>query len=140
MHGWRAVFGDGEGAVRSLSGVAGLLALPLAWGAGRRRAGTVGGLSVLGLTAITPWCVRYATEARMYGLVLTLVFAGWLLADDLLHRRDRWRWVALASVTGGAVLTHYWVLHLGIAPVSLLPLRWWRGAAQSSGMRRVGEK
>ena len=138
LHGWMSVFGDGDVAVRSLSGVAGLLALPLAWEAGRRRAGTVGGLSVLGLTAITPWCVRYATEARMYGLVLTLVFAGWLLADDLLHRRDRWRWVALASVTGGAVLTHYWVLHLGIAAVALLALRWWRGDAQQrAGSVRV---
>src|SRR3546814_973286 len=44
LHGWMSVFGDGDVAVRSLSGVAGLLALPLAWEAGRRRAGTVGGL------------------------------------------------------------------------------------------------
>src|SRR3546814_13086618 len=97
------------------------------------RAGTVGGRSVLGLTAITPWCFRYATEARMYGLVLTLVFAGWLLADDLLHRRDRWRWVALAPVTGGAVLTPHWVLRLGLAAVATLALRWWWGDAAQGG-------
>lgn len=138
LHGWMSVFGEGDVAVRSLSGVAGVLTLPLAWEAGRRRAGTVGGLCVLGLTAITPWCVRYATESRMYALVLLLVFAAWLLADDLLARRDRLRWIALAVVTGGAVLTHYWVLHLGIAAVGLLALRWWKGdAEQRAGAVRV---
>jgi mannosyltransferase len=138
LHGWMSVFGEGDVAVRALSGVAGVLALPLAWEAGRRRAGTVGGMCVLGLTAITPWCVRYATESRMYSLVLLLVFAAWLLADDLLARRDRLRWVALAVVTGGAVLTHYWVLHLGIAAVGLLALRWWKGdTEQRAGAVRV---
>lgn len=138
LHGWMSVFGEGDVAVRALSGVFGLLALPLAWEAGRRRAGTVGGASVLALTAITPWAVRYSTEARMYALVLLLVFAGWLLGDDLLARRDRLRWIALAAVTGGAVLTHYWVLHLGIAGVALLALRWWRGDAEArAGSLRV---
>jgi mannosyltransferase len=128
LHGWMEVFGDGDTAVRSLSGVFGLLSLPLAWEAGRRRAGQAGGLCVLALVAITPWAVRYATEARMYALVLTLVFAGWLLADDLLRRPSRWRWVALAVVTGGALLSHYWAIHLGIASVLLLAVVWWRAS------------
>lgn len=126
LHGWMGLFGSGDLAVRSLSGVLGLLSLPLAYEAGRRRAGHAAGLCVLALTAITPWCVRYATEARMYALVLTLVFAGWLLADELLRAPSRWRWVALALVTGGALLSHYWVIHLGIASVLLLAWTWWR--------------
>jgi len=126
LHGWMQLFGEGDTAVRSLSGVFGVLSLPLAWEAGRRRAGRAGGLVVLALTAITPWCVRYSTEARMYALVLTLVFAGWLLADDLLARPSRWRWAALAAVTGGALLSHYWAIHLGIASVLLLAWTWWR--------------
>lgn len=127
LHAWTSVFGSGDLAARSLSGAFGLLSLPLAYEAGRRRAGHAAGLCVLALTAITPWCIRYATEARMYALVLTLVFAGWLLADDLLDRPDRLRWAGLALVTGGAVLSHYWVLHLGVAAAALLALRWWRG-------------
>lgn len=126
LHGWMQVFGEGDTAVRSLSSVFGLLSLPLAWEAGRRRAGQAGALCVLALVAITPWAVRYATEARMYALVLTLVFAGWLLADDLLHRPSRWRWAALAAVTGGALLSHYWAIHLGVASVLLLAVVWWR--------------
>lgn len=138
LHGWMSVFGEGDVAVRSLSGIFGLVSLPLAYEAGRRRAGHAAGLLVLALTAVTPWCVRYATEARMYGLVLTLVFAGWLLADDLLGRSDRLRWIALAVVTGGAVLSHYWVLYLGAAAAAVLALRWWRGDAEArAGSVRV---
>lgn len=138
LHGWMSLVGEGDVAVRSLSGLFGLLSLPLAYEAGRRRAGHAAGLLVLALTAVTPWCVRYATEARMYGLVLTLVFAGWLLADDLLDRPDRRRWAALALVTGGAVLSHYWVLYLGVAAAGLLALRWWRGDATArAGAVRV---
>jgi mannosyltransferase len=131
LHGWMQVFGEGDTAIRSLSGVFGLLSLPLAWEAGRRRAGRAGGLCVLALVAITPWAVRYATEARMYALVLTLVFAGWLLADDLLARPSRWRWAALVAVTGGTLLSHYWAIHLGIAAVLLLGAVWWRAGRTS---------
>jgi len=138
LHGWMEVFGSGDLAVRSLSGVFGLLSLPLAFEAGRRRAGRTGGLLVLALTAITPWCVRYATEARMYSLVMVLVFAGWLLADDLLARPSRWRWAALAVVTGGALLAHYWAIHLGIASVLLLAWTWWRRPGDRRAVLRVG--
>lgn len=135
LHGWMSLVGEGDVAVRSLSGIFGLLSLPLAYEAGRRRAGHAAGLCVLALTAITPWCVRYATEARMYALVLTLVFAGWLLADDLLRQPSRRRWVALALVTGGVLLSHYWAIHLGIASVLLLAWTWWR-ASPTADVRR----
>ena len=47
LHGWMSVFGEGDAAVRSLSGVFGVLSLPLAYEAGRRRAGHAAGLCVL---------------------------------------------------------------------------------------------
>ena len=139
LHGWMELLGTGDAAVRSMSGLFGVLSLPLAYEAGRRRAGKAAGFSVLLLAAITPWCVRYATEARMYSLVLTLVFAGWLLADDLLRRSSRWRWGALALVTGAALLSHYWVAYVGLAAVVVLALRWWRGGQEErAGALRVG--
>lgn len=138
LHGWMKIFGTTDTAVRALSGVFGALSLPLAYAAGRRRAGQAAGLCVLALTAITPWAVRYATEARMYSLVVLLVFAGWLLADDLLDRPSRWRWSALAMLTGAALLTHYWVLYLVVAAVVLLAWRWRRaGDSSRSGCLRV---
>jgi len=140
LHLWIDLIGTGDAAVRSLSGVFGLLSLPLAYEAGRRRAGHAAGMCVLALTAITPWCVRYATEARMYSLVLTLVFAGWLLADDLRQRPSRWRWLALAVVTGGALLSHYWAIHLGIASVLLLAWTWWRAGRPNAPIGALGEQ
>lgn len=138
LHVWMEVVGTGDTAVRSLSGVLGLAALPLAHVAGRRRAGRAGGLAVLALTAVTPWCVRYATEARMYALVFLLTLGGWLLAEDLLARPGRTRWVGLAGVTAALVLSHYWALHLGAAAVLLLGWRWWRGGApERPGVVRV---
>lgn len=138
LHGWMEPFGTTDAAVRSLSGVFGALSLPLAYVAGRRRAGHAAGLCVLAVTAVTPWAVRYATEARMYSLVVLLVFAGWLLADDLLHRPSRWRWSALALCTGAALLSHYWAIYLGVAAVVLLAWRWWRGdRASRPGCLRV---
>ena len=58
LHGWIELFGSGDVAVRALSGIVAVAALPLAWIAGRRRAGRAGGLAVLAVTAVTPWCVR----------------------------------------------------------------------------------
>lgn len=138
LHGWMELFGTGDAAVRALSGVFGVLSLPLAYEAGRRRAGRAAGLCVLALVAVTPWAVRYATEARMYSLVLLLVFAAWLLADDLLRGASRWRWAALALITGGALLSHYWSAYVGVAAVIVLALRWRRGdAAERAGAVRV---
>lgn len=138
LHGWMELFGSSDVAVRSLSGAFGVLSLPLAYVAGRRRAGHAAGLCVLAVTAITPWGIRYATEARMYSLVVLFVFAAWLLADDLLDRPSRWRWAALAALTGAALLTHYWVLYLGVAAIVVLAWRWWRTDGPSrSGCLRV---
>lgn len=140
LHGWMELFGDGDVAVRALSGVFSVGALPLAFSIGRRRSGSAGGAAVLFVLALTPYSLRYATEARMYSLVSLLALAGWLLADDL--RRDdlggraiRWRWLGLALVTGAALLTHYWTIHLGVAAVACLAWRWWRLGARRDAVR-----
>ena len=137
LHGWMVLFGDGDVAVRALSGVAAVLALPLAYLAGRRRGGRLGALAVLLVTAVTPWGVRYGTEARMYALVFLLALAGWLVADDLLRRPSRWRWLALMLITAALVLSHYWALYLGAGAVLLLAWRWWREPGARSGVLRV---
>ena len=43
--------------------------LPLAYLAGRRMGGRVLGAIALGVFALTPFLIRYGTEARMYSLV-----------------------------------------------------------------------
>ncbi|MEE6261630.1 glycosyltransferase family 39 protein [Plantactinospora sonchi] len=109
LHGWIALVGTGDTAVRALSGLFATAALPLFHLLGRRRgAGPV----TLVLAAANPWLVRYATEARPYALVVLLVLLG-VLALAAVHRRPGpVSALALAVVTGLLLLTHYWALFL----------------------------
>lgn len=117
LHGWMEAFGDSDVAVRSLSGVLSVLTLPLAWLAGRRRGGPVLAWVMLALVAVAPFATRYATETRMYALVMFLVLAGYLLLDDVVRRGvDGWlRLVAVTVVTALLLYTHYWGLWLLMA-------------------------
>ncbi len=123
LHGWMSVFGETDRAVRALSGVLAVAALPLMWFAGRRVGGrTVAWLAVV-LLALNPWALRYATEARMYSLVVVLVLAGYLLVMNALEDDGLWWLAGTAVVTGTLLLTHYWALYLVAAVVVLLALR-----------------
>src|SRR5207244_2530367 len=73
LHGWIAVFGDSTTAVRSLSSVISLFALPLAWLVGREIGGRRLAVPMLLMTASTPYALRYATETRMYQLIFVEV-------------------------------------------------------------------
>ncbi|HEX2192595.1 MAG TPA: glycosyltransferase family 39 protein [Acidimicrobiales bacterium] len=112
LHGWTAVVGTGTLAVRALSGIFALAALPLIWVAGRRVGGRATAHAALVLLAASPFAVRYSTEARMYSMLVVLALAGWLLFDDLLKRFSWPRAGALALLTGAALLTHYWSFYL----------------------------
>lgn len=135
LHYWMELVGDGDLAIRALSGLFSVATLPLAWIAGRRRWGRAGALGVVLVTAIAPFSLRYATEARMYALVPLLALAAWLVADDLRTRSDRRRWVVLAILTGALLLTHYWAIYLGAAAVLTLGWRWVRHGARSEAIR-----
>jgi hypothetical protein len=123
LHGWMSVFGETDRVVRALSGVFAVAALPLMWFAGRRVGGKqVAWLAVVVL-ALNPWALRYATEARMYSVVVFVVLAGYLLVTAALDRRNVWLLIGIALVTGALVLTHYWALYLVAATVVLVGLR-----------------
>jgi len=128
LHGWMQVFGSGDGAVRSLSGLFSVVALPLAWLAGRRRGGPLLGWIAVAVLALSPFGLRYATETRMYALVMVLVLAGYLVVDDV-ARRARPGWLplaALALLSGALLLTHYWAIWLLGSVELVLAWRWWR--------------
>jgi mannosyltransferase len=126
LHGWMAVVGEGDTAVRSLSGIIGVATLPLAWFAGRRLAGVAGGRWALVVMALSPYAVRYSTETRMYSLVMLVVLAGYLVLDDALATPTRGRLVALALGSGLLLLTHYWSFYLLATLGAMLAVRWWR--------------
>ena len=72
LHVWMGWFGTSDVAVRSLSGVLGVVTVPLAWVAGAGSAAVTVGWAAMLLVATSPFATRYDTEARMYSLVVLL--------------------------------------------------------------------
>ncbi len=136
LHGWIAAFGTGDVAVRTLSGVLSVLALPLMWQVGRRLGGgRRAGVVAVAVLAASPWAVRYATEARMYSLLVLLVLLG-TLATLSLPRPGPRPVVALGAVTGLLLLTHYWSFFLvGVLAAAAVWAAWRRPAARRVAVR-----
>lgn len=115
LHGWMQVFGSAAGAARALSGILSLLALPVAWLLGNRLGGRRVATPALLLLAASPFAIRFATETRMYSLVVLLSLLGVLLLLRVLDRPRLGDAAALAFVAGALALTHYWCLYLLVA-------------------------
>jgi hypothetical protein len=134
LHFWESAFGTGDVAARSLSGVIGVLTLPAAWWAGRRIGGTrLAWLAVLVL-AVNPFAIRYATEARMYELVVLFVFLGIVAVRAAVARPRPLQLLAVAAISAGLVWTHYWTFGLIGATVVVLALVAW--TARDAALRR----
>jgi mannosyltransferase len=126
LHLWMVLFGDGDVAVRALSGVFAVAALPFAWIHGRRLGGAPGAVGALFILAASPFAIRYATEARQYSLVTLLALVGWLLLERARQRPTLGRLLALAASSGILLLTHYWAAFLLGAVGLLLVVHAWR--------------
>ncbi|CAB4733639.1 MAG: hypothetical protein F2754_02225 [Actinobacteria bacterium] len=114
LHGWIEIFGTGAGAVRALSGIVGLGLLAMVAVVGRRHGGPrLAGFTVA-IVAVSPFAVRYSSEARMYELVSLLALVGWWLLDRALDpaRSRRGVLAGLWLVSGALLLTHYWAMFL----------------------------
>ena len=112
LHGWIDVVGTGAGAVRALSTVFSLAALPLVYVLGRRLGGRSAAWSCPVVLVASPFAVRYATECRMYSLVILMVLAGaWALLRAA-ERPTPVRLAVVAAASGLLSLTHYWTLFL----------------------------
>jgi mannosyltransferase len=128
LHVWMDVFGEGDAAVRALSGVFGVASLGLAWLYGRRRGGASLAWCYAAVVAMAPFALRYGSETRMYSLVMLLVIAGALVVDDIVRLgRDSWgRLAGAAALTALLLYTHYWAIWLLAAVALWLAWRWWR--------------
>ena len=141
LHEWMGLFGQGDRAVRSLSAVISLLALPLAYRVGRRIGGDdhgprLGAMTVLVL-ALSPFFLRYGSETRMYSLLIVLVFAGYLLVLESLESPRPHRLAGVALVTGALLWTHYWSMWFLAAVGLLVCVRAWRMHSSTSRWDRA---
>jgi uncharacterized membrane protein len=122
---WTGLFGTGVVAVRLLSVLIGVGAVPLLYVAGKRLAGERAGLLAAGLLVISPFHVYYSQEVRMYGLVMLLGLAAFCFAL-------RWEpgnsgignWVGYVLATTAALHTQYYAAFLLLALNLVVLIRW----------------
>ncbi|MCU1458226.1 MAG: Dolichyl-phosphate-mannose-protein mannosyltransferase [Actinomycetia bacterium] len=133
LHYWIQLFGDGPTAVRSLSAVFGLLALPCAWWSGHRlgrsrgpAASRITAWATVLILASSPYAIRYSTETRMYSLEILLVLLGYLALWRVLERPHIGRVAWLAVITGLLLYNQYWSLYLLAVVGAILLVQIWR--------------
>lgn len=134
LNGWIRLFGEGDVAVRSLSTLFGLAALAaVAWVAWRR-GGPRLAAPAAAFMAVSPFAVRYSSEARMYSLLSLLVALGWVGLERAWERPTFRRLVPVAAVSAALLLTHYWSFYLlGVVGAWLL----WRAWSQPDDRARA---
>lgn len=127
---------DGAAAVRTVSALALVAAVPVAYVALRRLAGWQAALATAALLAVSPLLSWYAVDARAYGLlVLTGLLSVWAFGA-VLERASRRRLALWALAAAAALWTHWFAgfLVLGEA-LALLWLRRdaWRSVLVAGG-------
>jgi uncharacterized membrane protein len=137
---WTQVTGTGPWGLRSLSAVAGVATIPVAYFIGRELRGRRTGLLAAALVAVSPMLLWYSQEARAYALLalfcsLSLLFCVRALREDgrLSERRDFVLWGVFSAL---ALATHYFAVFPLVAEVLLLLRR--RGRAVLPGLWIVG--
>jgi mannosyltransferase len=112
LHFWMRLFGQSDWATRSLSGLMAVLTLPVAWLAAKRFGGRTVAWTTLVLLASAPFAVYYATEARMYALVILLTACGVLALQGALSKPRPGNLIAVGVVTAALLYAQYWSLYL----------------------------
>ena len=110
--GWSRSWGNGEVALRSLSALAGVATVPVAWGIGRELAGRRAALVAAALLAVNPLFVWYSQEARAYSLFTLLAALALLCFLRALREPSPKRLAAFAVAGALALLTHYFAVFL----------------------------
>ncbi len=112
LHGWEAVAGTGDAALRALSGMFSVATIPVAWMLGRRLGGPRGGKSVgtylALLAALSPCLLRYGSDAGPASMVILLTALGAVFLLDVVATPTPLRFIALALCTAGLLWTDYW--------------------------------
>jgi mannosyltransferase len=106
---WTQLTGTGEYGLRTVSALAGVLTVPVAYAIGVELRGRRAGLWAAALVAVNPMMLWYSQEARAYALVTlfgALSALYWLRAERSGGRRDFVWW---GVWSGLAIATHYFV-------------------------------
>jgi uncharacterized membrane protein len=134
--GWTQVTGTGEWGLRSLSAVAGVVTVPVAYLIAAELRGRRAGLAAAALVAFNPMLLWYSQEARAYSLLVlfgALSLLWCIRAGRSGRRRD---FVCWGAFSGLALATHYFAVFPLLAELVFLLRR--RGRAALGGIAVLG--
>lgn len=138
---WTQVTGTGEAGLRSVSALAGVATVPVAYLLGAELSSRRAGITAAALVAVNPMLVWYSQEARGYALFVLLTALSLLYFVRALDRGRRRDSVAWGIASALALATHYfaafpiaaealWLLRRrGRASGGAFPGLWIAGAA-----------
>lgn len=112
---WASIFGTSELALRSMSMVAMMGALVFLYLILRRGFGTRAAAGGLAMAAVSPLLIRYAEEARMYGLVAVIVMAATYVFVGLLEKPTTGKWIVYGVLVALGMWTHYFTALMWLA-------------------------
>ena len=118
---WRQ-FGTGDAFIRSLSLLCVAGTVPFVALVGRRLFGRTTGLVAAGIVSLSPIAVRYAQEARAYGVVLLLLTLSSYCLLRALDSGSTARWFTYAIVAAAACYAHNFALFVIVANVVVVAL------------------
>ncbi|MDX6608805.1 MAG: mannosyltransferase [Solirubrobacterales bacterium] len=104
---WTQVTGTGEVGLRSVSALAGIATVPVAYLLGAELSSRRAGLLAAALVAVNPMLVWYSQEARGYALFVLLTAVSMLYFMRALDRGRRRDSVAWGIASALALATHY---------------------------------
>jgi len=131
---WRIAWGDSPGALRWLSVVGGIAAIPLSFALFKQSSQlqivsntnqtswSFGALLASGLVAIHPLQVDSSRVARMYssGVFLTGITSCLLIAAMRSSKRWRWWWIGYGVAAAAFLYVHYFAIFTIIAQVTFV--------------------
>lgn len=117
------VLGTGAVALRLLSALAGIAAVPVAWAIGSELAGRRAAIATSALVATSPLLVWYSQEARAYGLFVLTAALALLCFVRALREPSRRRVWLFALTSALALLSHYFAIFLLIPMIAGVSLR-----------------
>lgn len=131
---WTQVTGTGEWGLRSLSAVAGVATVPVAYLLGQELRGRRAGLMAAALVAVNPMLLWYSQEARAYALLILLCAISLLYCARAGRGGRRRDFVAWGLASGLALGTHYFALFPLAAEALWLLRRHRRGSLVGFGI------
>jgi mannosyltransferase len=131
---WTQVTGTGEFGLRSLSAVAGVATVPVAYLIGIELRGRRTGLMAAALVAVNPMLLWYSQEARAYALLVLLCAVSLLYCVRALRRGSRRDFVLWGVASGLALSSHYFAVFVVAVEAIWLLRRHGRESAPGLGI------